>query len=67
MARVKTLSVSEGKALGIEKANFPSIHISGSIRGMKEQSWGKGALVVKCGSYYYNVNECPDIYYSRAY
>lgn len=67
MARVKTLSVSEGKAIGIENANFPSIHISGSIKGMKEQSWGKDALVVKCGSYYYNVDGCPDIYYSRAY
>ena len=63
--RVKYLPVSEGRAIGIDK--FPNFHKGGSIKGMKEKYYGKNALLVKCGSYIYNVSSCPDIYYSRAY
>jgi len=37
----------------------PSIHISGSLRGMKKLYWGKTAKVVRCGSYYYNISNLP--------
>lgn len=70
--RVKTLSVSEGKALGIDK--FPNFSVTGSIRGMKEKFYGKDALLVRCGSYIYCVSQRgypsklgQDIYYSRAH
>ncbi len=43
--------------------NYPNFHKSGSIRGMKKLYYGKDALLVKCGSYIYNVSGCPDIYH----
>ena len=61
MVKVKTLSVSEGKRVGID--NFPNFHKSGSIRGMKEQYYGKDALLVRCGSWIYNVTSEPNIYH----
>lgn len=61
MVKVKTLNVSEGKRVGI--SNFPNFHKSGSIRGMKEQFYGKDALLVRCGSYIYNVTSKPTIYW----
>ena len=60
MARVKYLKVTKGKQLGID--NFPSFSASGSITGMKEKYYGKGALLVRCGSYIYNVTSRPNIY-----
>ena len=48
-------------------SNLPNFHQSGSIKGMKEQFYGKDALLVKCGSYIYNVTSKPGIYYSLAY
>lgn len=63
--RVKYLSVSEGRSVGIDR--FPNFHKGGSIKGMKKQYYGQNALLVQCGSYIYNVNGSPDIYYSRAY
>lgn len=42
--------------------DFPNFHKSGSIRGMKKLYYGKDALLVRCGSYIYNVTRQPDIY-----
>ncbi len=39
-----------------EKARHPSIHKSGSIRGMKKLFWGKKDVCVLCGSYIYNLS-----------
>lgn len=64
MPRVKYLKVSEGRSLGIE--NFPNFSATGSIKGMKEKYYGEDALLVRCGSYIYNVTSKPDIYYGRA-
>ena len=64
MARVKYLKVSDGKALHIEQ--YPNFSATGSIQGMKEKYYGKDALLVRCGSWIYNVTSNPDIYYSRA-
>ena len=54
--RVKTLSA---KAYGdfMDNSNFPSFSKTGSIRGMKEKFYGKDALLVRCGSYIYNVDQ----------
>ena len=60
MPRVKTLSVGDGELVGINK--YPNFHISGSIAGMKKLYYGKNALLVRCGSYIYNVTSNPDIY-----
>ena len=51
--RVKYLPVAEGRRLHIEA--FPNFSASGSIKGMKDKFYGKNALLVKCGSYIYNV------------
>lgn len=60
MARVKYLKVKDGKKLGINQ--FPNFSGSGSIIGMKEKFYGKNALLVRCGSYIYNVTRKPLIY-----
>jgi len=40
--------------------NFPNFHASGSVSGMKKMYYGKDALLVRCGSYIYNVT--PEVY-----
>ena len=45
---------------------LPNFHKSGSISGMKKLYYGKGALLVRCGSYIYNVSLDPQIYYQYA-
>ena len=45
---------------------FPNFHRSGSIRGMKKLYYGENALLVKSGSYIYNVTSCPEIYYNES-
>ena len=59
--KVKYLRVAEGKKWGI--SNYPNFLASGSIKGMKDKYYGKDALLVKCGSYIYNVSSNPIIYY----
>ncbi len=66
--RVKILPVTDGKRLGI--SDFPNFSASGSVRGMKENFYGKDALLVKCGSYIYNVGNSEygrTIYYCNAH
>lgn len=42
---------------------FPSFSASGSIKGMKEQYYGKDALLIRSGSYIYKVtSEVYDFY-----
>lgn len=60
MAKVKKLSVAEGAKVQID--NFPNFHKSGSVLGMKRKYYGKDALLVRCGSYVYNVSSSPEIY-----
>ena len=48
-------------------SNLPSFHKSGSIKGMKEKFYGTDALLVKCGSYIYNVTSKPRIYHNLAH
>lgn len=60
MAKTKRMTVEQGKRVGISE--FPSFSVTGSIRGMKKLYYGKDALLVKCGSYIYNVTSRPEIY-----
>lgn len=60
MARVKYLYVKDGRRLGIDK--YPNFSASGSIKGMKEKFYGKDALLVRCGSYIYDVSRARHIY-----
>lgn len=61
---VKYLSVKDGERLNI--SDFPNFSATGSISGMKQQYYGKGALLVKCGSYIYHVSSKPEIYFEEA-
>ena len=60
--RVKRLSIHFSSELG----RFPNFHVSGSVRGMKQNVYGKDALLVRCGQYIYDVSSEPR-YYSMAY
>ena len=55
--KVRRITKEEGKRVNIFR--FPNFHKSGSIRGMKI-----AALLVRCGSYIYNVTSEPNIYYN---
>lgn len=40
-----------------DKARHPSVHCTGSVRGMKKQGyWGKNDKCVRCGQYIYNLS-----------
>lgn len=40
-----------------EKARHPSIHHTGSVRGMKKLGyWGRHDRVVRCGQFIYNLS-----------
>lgn len=60
--KVRRITKEEGKRVNISR--FPNFHESGSIRGMKKQYYGVAALLVRCGSYIYNVTSEPNIYYN---
>ena len=61
MKRVKYLPVALGDAHNIE--NLPNFSSSGSARGMRERYPAyKTALLVKCGSFIYNVTSQPKLY-----
>lgn len=60
--KVCRITKEEGKRVNISR--FPNFHKSGSIRGMKKQYYGVAALLVRCGSYIYNVISEPNIYYN---
>ena len=60
--RTRYLKIKDGVKFGI--GNFPSFSASGSIRGMKKLYYGKDALLVRCGSYIYNVTSRPHIYWA---
>lgn len=59
--KVRRITKEEGKRVNISR--FPNFHKSGS-RGMKKQYYGVAALLVRCGSYIYNVTSEPNIYYN---
>ena len=52
--KTKTMSKSEGDRINISQ--FPNFSRTGSISGMKKLYYGHDALLVRCGSYIYNVD-----------
>lgn len=54
------MTITEGKRVNLSR--FPNFSRTGSIRGMKKLYYGKDALLIRCGSYIYNVSSEPDIY-----
>ena len=63
--KTKTLYVKDAERIGISR--FPNFHKTGSIAGMKKLYYGKNALLVRCGSWIYNVSSEPEIYYNKAH
>ena len=47
--------------------DFPNFSATGSIKGMRRMYYGEDALLVRCGSYIYNVTNKPEIYYNFAH
>lgn len=58
--RIKRISIEEGRRLQIGR--FPNFSSTGNATGMKNKYYGKEALLVRCGSYIYNVTSEPEIY-----
>lgn len=54
--KVRRITKEEGKTG--EYIPFPE------LRGMKKLYYGVAALLVRCGSYIYNVTSEPNIYYN---
>lgn len=63
--RVKYLYKKDGEKINID--DFPNFSATGNIKGMKQQYYGKNALLVKCGNYIYNVTRKRKIYYELAH
>ena len=63
--RVKTLPKSVGKSIDIER--FHNFSATGNITGMRKLYYGNDALLVRCGSWIYNVSKEPKVYYGDAY
>ncbi|TFU92318.1 hypothetical protein E4T81_12065 [Barnesiella sp. WM24] len=58
--RVKRICIEEGERVDIHR--FPNFSASGSVTGMRKLYYGKNALLVRCGSFIYNVSSEPTIY-----
>lgn len=63
--KTKTLYTRDAERVGISR--FPNFHRTGSITGMKRLYYGKNALLIRCGSWIYNVSSEPEIYYNMAH
>ena len=65
MPRVKYVYKSEKERLRL--SDFPNFSKTGSVYGMKKKYYGMDALLVRCGSWIYNVSSEPWIYYGEAH
>ena len=59
---MKTKKISAKYYEKYDLGSFPNFSANGSISGMKNLYYGKNALLVKCGSYIYNVTSKPEIW-----
>lgn len=64
---MRTRTLYKHDAARIDISSFPNFHRTGSIAGMKKLYYGKDALLVRCGSWIYNVTSKPEIYYNIAH
>lgn len=62
--RVRRMTIEQEKRVGIDR--FPYFHRTGSVRGMKRLYYGKDCLLVRSGSFVYNVTSEPRIYYQAS-
>ncbi len=60
--KTKVLSVKDRRSEQLK--DYPNFAANGSIKGMKKLYYGKDALLIKCGSYVYNVSGNPGLYNS---
>lgn len=58
--KVRRLSKEEGERVDIHR--FPNFYKTGSVKGMRKLYYGPAALLVRCGSFIYNVSSEPSIY-----
>lgn len=63
--KVKYIYKKDYDRLGL--SDFPNFSATGSIYGMKKLYYGMDALLVRCGSFIYNVSSRPSIYYDEAH
>lgn len=63
--RVKYIYKADKERLHLR--DYPNFSASGNIYGMKKRHYGMDALLVRCGSWIYNVSRTPEIYYNEAY
>ena len=63
--RTKTLYRCDAQKL--EQSRLPNLHITISRTGMNKLYYGKNALLVRCGSWIYNVSSEPEVYYNIAH
>ncbi|MEF9922943.1 MAG: hypothetical protein RR854_00015 [Muribaculaceae bacterium] len=61
MERVRKMTIEEGNRVNISQ--FPNFSKTGSVIGMKKLYYGKGALLIRCGEYIYNVSDSQEVYY----
>ncbi len=47
--------------------DLPNFSRTGSISGMKKLYYGKDSLLVRCGSFIYNVSSKPNVYHTYAH
>lgn len=59
--RTRYLRIAYAKKVGLDK--FSSFSATGSVAGMKSKFYGRDALLVRSGSYIYNVTSKPEIYW----
>lgn len=62
---MKTKQLNKGA--NVDLSRFPNFSKTGSIKGMKKLYYGDNALLVKSGSYIYNVSSEPNIYHNLAH
>lgn len=63
--RIRRMTIEQGKKVCIER--FPNFHKTGSVGGMRKLFYGKDCLLVRCGSYIYNVSAEPNIYHQATF
>lgn len=63
--RVKYIYKADKERLHL--SDYPNFSASGSIYGMKKRYYGMDSLLVRCGSWIYNVSRTPEIYYNEAH
>lgn len=62
---LRYIPVSKREHLHLD--DYPNFHASGSISGMRKQLYGDEALLVRCGSYIYNVSRNSKLYWEYAH